>query len=293
MTNVVKCVYNNSHSFYQQISRILLRILSNWLEIDKIYDIVIGEDYSVPYRLMGKNLTSRARHYVALSAAEEHLLDNLQADEVVLNAKETLANEQDPANLLVVKSGWLCSFTESEGKKRQMLAMHCPGDIVGFANLTMRHPFRQLMGATGAVVAPFSKHRLNDVFIQSPRLTALLFSFAMLDQVVLLDRIRTLGRCLAVEKVTYLLLDVQARLQIHIAHGELETFEVPLTQEMIGDLLGLTNVSVSNALTQLQYEGYISCQRKLVTIHEREKMSAMIDFKNRYADIDTSWFPAH
>ncbi len=236
-------------------------------------------------------LIERMRHYTPLSAQDEALLLALEKDELSYRTRTRLKFSEKPSHLFVLKSGWLYRYEELDDKRRQVLRIHYPGDIVGLTDVAMKEAGGEMMTVTNVVLCPFPKHKLDDIFTNSPRLTALLFSLGVLNQVVLQDRIKVMGRSTAPYKVAHFLLEMHARLRIHSPDGMLNNFSMPLTQDVIGDAIGLTNVSVSNAMTQLAFEGYCTCQHREVVLHDVDKLKQLIDFKDRYFEIDTSWFP--
>ncbi len=237
-------------------------------------------------------LTERMRYYIPLSAKEEQLLKALERDEISYRPRTRLAFSDKPSHLFVVKSGWLYRYEQLDETRRQVLRIHYPGDIVGLTDVAMKLAGGEMKTVTKVVLCPFPKHMLDDVFINSARLTALLFSLGALNEVVLQDRIKVMGRLSAAHKVAHFLLEMHARLRIHSPAGELGRFEMPLTQDVIGDAIGLTNVSVSNAISQLASEGYCTCQHREVTLHKLDELKELINFQDRYFEIDTSWFPA-
>lgn len=237
-------------------------------------------------------LIERMRHYIPLSSRDEALLRELERDEISYRPRTRLSFSDNPNYLFVVKSGWVYRYEQLDEKRRQILRIHYPGDIVGLTDVAMKAAYGEMMTVTKTVLCPFPKTKLDDIFINSSRLTALLFSLGVLNQVVLQDRIKIMGRASAPHKVAHFLLEMHARLRIHSPEGALNQFEMPLTQDVIGDSIGLTNVSVSNAMTQLAFEGYCSCQHREVTLHELDKLKEMTGFKDRYFEIDTSWFPS-
>lgn len=236
-------------------------------------------------------LIERMRYYTRLSAKDEQLLHELEKDEISYRPRTQLKFSDNPSHLFVVKSGWLYRYEALDETRRQVLRIHYPGDIVGLTDVAMKASYGAMMTVTKTVLCPFPKRKLDDIFVNSPRLTALLFSLGVLHQIVLQDRIKIMGRASAPHKVAHFLLEMHARLRIHSPAGVLNRFEMPLTQDVIGDAIGLTNVSVSNAMTQLAFEGYCSCQHREVTLHELDKLKELINFQDRYFEIDTSWFP--
>jgi len=112
----------------------------------------------------------------------------------------------------------------------------------------------------------------------------------MMDHVVLLDRIRTIGRMNADERVAHFLLEIVSRLRI-TSSDITDTFDLPLSQELIGDALGLTNVYVSRSFTALEKDGLIRRSNGSVEILEEDRMKRICDFSDRHTKLDTSWFP--
>lgn len=236
-------------------------------------------------------LVERMRHYTPLSAKDEALLLELEKEEIHYRPRTRLTFAEKPSHLFVLKSGWLYRYETLDEKHRQVLRIQYPGDIIGLTDIAMKDVAGEMMTVTNVTLCPFPKSKLDDIFINSPRLTALLFSIGVLNLAVLQDRIKIMGHANALHKVVHFLLEIHARLRIHSPEGKLGSFPMPLTQDVIGDAIGLTNVSVSNAMTQLMFEGYCSCQHREVVIHKLDKLKALVDFKDRYFEIDTSWFP--
>ncbi|QQZ27884.1 Crp/Fnr family transcriptional regulator [Thiothrix subterranea] len=237
-------------------------------------------------------LIERMRYYTPLSDKDEQLLRELETDEICYRPRTQLTFSENPSHLFVIKSGWLYRYEQLDETHRHISRIHYPGDIVGLTDLALKTPYGEMMTVTKTVLCPFPKRKLDNIFMHSPRLTALLFSLGVLQQIVLQDRIKIMRRASAPHKVAHFILETHARLRIHAPNGELSTFEMPLTQDVIGDAIGLTNVSVSNAITQLAFEGYCSCQHREVTLHELDKLKELVNFQDRYFEIDTSWFPA-
>ena len=66
---------------------------------------------------------------------------------------------------------------------------------------------------------------------------------------------------------------------------------MPLTQEIIGDAVGLTNVYVSKSMRKLEDQGLIARDKRTIEIKDHNSLKEMVDFRDRYFKLDTSWFP--
>ena len=97
------------------------------------------------------------------------------------------------------------------------------------------------------------------------------------------ERLIDIGRRSALERVAHFLLELLVRLRI-IGLADDCSFRMPLTQELIGDILGLTSVHVSRMLRQLRMDGFLAIEGQQVTIRNIEGLSALADFERTYLD---------
>ena len=193
-------------------------------------------------------------------------------------------------NLHVVKSGWLYLSTDLADGRRHIVRTHHAGDVVGLSDLAHREVTTNLTSCTRAVLCPFPKRALDQVLVRAPRLAALLMAMSARDQVLYIDLLRATARMSARERVLFLLLTLLHRLRM-TRGDEGDGFDMPLNQTHVGDLLGLTNVSVSKAMVELEQGGAIARRRQHVTLLDVARSAAEVEFVDRFGELDTSWFP--
>ncbi|MCB1634668.1 MAG: Crp/Fnr family transcriptional regulator [Xanthomonadales bacterium] len=241
--------------------------------------------------MSGSCLVEKIGHHVQLSALDEALLARLEESEE-RHRKHRLVRDQGTLaqRLYVVRSGWFYSYTLRADGGRQILHIHYPGDIVGIPDVAFERVSTALCAATDGVLCPFPKSALDDIFVRSPRLSALLFSIGMVEHAVLADRIRIMGRSRAHHRVAHFLLEVLSRLRV-TRRDVGPHFELPLSQSMIGDATGLSNVYVSRALKRLQQESRIERDKRSIRLVDEAALRREVDFTDRHFRIDTSWFP--
>jgi CRP-like cAMP-binding protein len=189
----------------------------------------------------------------------------------------------------VVRKGWLISDTVLQDGRRQVLELHCPGDVIGTPDMPFKHSTSNLLAIEECVLCPFPKSAIGVIFTRSPRLTALLFTLAMIDKSVNLDRLRVLGRMSARERVAHILPEIYSR--ITLTNGVVgNSFRLPLSQFDLAAAVGLTNVSISNAFAKLEGEQLIKRSKGHVELLDTQKLTAISDYINRYREVDISWF---
>jgi hypothetical protein len=101
---------------------------------------------------------------------------------------------------------------------------------------------------------------------------------ARIDDVLMLEQMIRLGSLTAYERVAHLLLELQHRLEI-VGQGDAQRFPLPLTQEMLGELLGISIVHINRILKQLRREGLIELRSGVAVLLQREALIALTDFK--------------
>ena len=122
---------------------------------------------------------------------------------------------------------------------------------------------------------------IDHVFDQNPGLAKALFWSAVCEAAIVGEHLIDTARRSAYERVSHLLLELFVRLK---ATGQTNgmSFNMPLTQELIGDALGLTTVHVNRTLRSLRQDRLIEMSCKCVTILDFDALSLLSDFDNSY-----------
>lgn len=231
-------------------------------------------------------------YYMTLNDLDHELIAGLEKEERDVAARSRAVSQGDATEMLyVVKSGWLYQETDLADGRRHIVRTLLPGDVYGLGELGNRRASTHLTAVTDVVLCPFPKSAIGDILKRSPRLGALLLNLSARDQVLYVDRLRSMSRMSAKARVLGLLLCLLDRLQV-TSPAERSDFELPLNQTEIGDLLGLTNVSVSKAMVELTQEGSIERDRSHVRLPDRERAARDVDHTDRYSELDTRWFPS-
>ncbi|SEN52967.1 cAMP-binding domain of CRP or a regulatory subunit of cAMP-dependent protein kinases [Loktanella fryxellensis] len=238
-------------------------------------------------------LVTKLSHYITLDDGhKDHLARLEKAERAFASGAEVYQAGDVARDMYVVKRGWLFSYTDLPDGRRQIVKIHHPGDIIGFPDVAMKHMTTTLHAAEDVVLCPFPKSSLDEILSTSPRLSALMLSIGLRDQVVFIDLLRVMGRMKAQERVAFMLLDLIARLRITNT-SMTDTIRLPLNQSQIGDYLGLTNVYISRTFIRMEEEGLILRRADHLQLLQEQALAEMCDFYDRYSDMDTSWFPEH
>ncbi len=238
-------------------------------------------------------LIDRLGHYVELTVPERAALAALQKERRRYKAGEQVVVETRASEeMFVLQSGWLYASTMLEGGARQILRIHHPGDVVNVSCLAWSRVAATITSATAAVVSPFPRKALGDIFAHHPRLAALLFGVSTMENVALSDRLKSLGRTDGKARIGTLLLELLSRRDLTEDQAGPNVLNLFLSQSEIADAVGLTKVHVNRLLKEMTQTGLIKRKGRQVEIPDTAALVALSGFINRHADLATDWYPA-
>lgn len=167
---------------------------------------------------------------------------------LVAKRRELMSEGRPIVEPQLIVSGWAARLRLLIDGRRQFLGFVLPGDIIGLS----RHP-RPIAAST--VIA------LTDVTMCTPPRIGIFpeldeaYSVGQaLDEGYAFAQITRLGRLDAQDRISDLLLELHERLSLNgMAVGG--AFDLPLTQEILADTLGLTTVHVNRMLQMAKQNG--------------------------------------
>jgi CRP-like cAMP-binding protein len=108
-----------------------------------------------------------------------------------------------------------------------------------------------------------------------------LFWTAAREAAIYAERLASIGRRSAYERLAHLILELLTRLQaVGLAEGA--SFRMPLTQEMLADALGLSLQHINRMVRNLREEGLASIEEHTITIHDLDSLARLAGFENLY-----------
>lgn len=236
-------------------------------------------------------LVERIESLVPLTCEERTELLTLGRSDRSYRRGAIVRRERDRASeLFMLHTGWLVSFVLLDDGSRQILRIHLPGELIGLSCAAFTEATESLMAITDVRLSSIDKAAFRGLFQRHPRIAGLLFIIAQVEQVALHDRLASLGRTSGKARVAAFMVDMIARLR-RIRHINGNSFQLPLTQEEIGDATGLTAVHVNRMFRALVDEGLLARQANRFTILDEQRLAEVANYMNRRAEIDVSWLP--
>ena len=236
-------------------------------------------------------LVTRLERYLKLTSAERNFIVRMEEDERRKRSGSIIYDIGDPVErMFVLKFGWAIVRSAPHRGRSHIVRVYLPGEVIGIAELSSGEAMQTLCMQTDGAVCPFPRSAMADMYLEAPRLAALLTAVSSLDQMALRERMVSLARRDARGRMIEFMLSLRDRLAVaNVGMGH--KIHVPFSQPEIGDILGLTPVYVNKLLRLLSDEGKIKVERPYVRILEPDALAREIKYANIHERLDTTWFP--
>ena len=165
--------------------------------------------------------------------------------------------------------------------KRQILSIHIPGEIPDLMSLFLHVMDHDLTTLTPSTLGFISHEALRALHRRRPSVAEIFWRDTLIDSAMFREWIVNVGQRSAPARLAHVLIELRERLRV-IGRVDGDNFEMPLTQEQIGEALGITAVHANRVIKQLRQEGIVEFHRGRVTVLDERKFLELADFDDRY-----------
>ena len=238
-----------------------------------------------PSSAVARQMTPLARklaRFGELSAEDLEILDTLHtATRVVRRNRDIVSEGRSYETMFVLLEGSAIRYRVLRDGRRQILNILLPGDFIGFPGCFFENALYAITALSDVVISPVPFAVLIGLFERRPRLAATIFWSFACEAAIYAERLIDVGRRSALERVAHFLLELLTRLRT-VGLADEKSYRMPLTQELIADVLGLSVPHVNRTLRQLRGDGLVTIQEQRVVINDIDAMSALADFETSY-----------
>ena len=227
-------------------------------------------------------LSRRLSHFIDLDAGDQAALDHLCENVRRIPRHSDVISEGDrPDHTHLVLEGWAARYKIVPSGARQITAFLIPGDFCDRHVGLLGEMDHSIGAITPLKVADLSHARIEAMMHSHPRLGRAFWWSTLVDEAVLRSWIVSLGRRSARERIAHLMCELHLRMSNVglVKHGE---FRMPLTQEQLGDAMGLTSVHVNRMLRSLRSDGLITWASGDLVIQDIDRLRHVAGFDPNY-----------
>ncbi|WP_324754956.1 Crp/Fnr family transcriptional regulator [Roseovarius sp. Pro17] len=224
--------------------------------------------------------------FMSFSNDEMAILDRFDHPQRSFAAGTELVHEgqSNPAAYILV-DGWAISYKVLRGGGRQIVDFQIPGDFLGLRSVLLRTADHNIESATAITAVEVGVPDVMATFRESPRLACAVLWALSSDEAIVVERLVSLGRRDALERVAHFFLEFGARLKL-VGLATREGYACPLSQYHLADALGLSAVHINRVLRQLREEGMMTFRGGKVTFDDFDGLVKLADFDTAYMDFE-------
>ncbi|HEX8240158.1 MAG TPA: Crp/Fnr family transcriptional regulator [Allosphingosinicella sp.] len=224
----------------------------------------------------------KLEYWGALSPADRGALLALPHTLRTIEPRQHIVREGDlPTQVCVLRSGFAFRHKIVGTGGRQILAIHMTGDLVDLQNSLLGFADHSVQALTAVEVALIPREAIVELAFDRPAIGIAFWKDTLVDGSIFREWVTNVGRRDARTRLAHLLCEFALRLEAS-GEAELTSWELPMTQEHLGDCTGLTSVHINRTLKGLEKDKLISRSSRSVTIEDWKRLAEAGDFESGY-----------
>lgn len=164
---------------------------------------------------------------------------------------------------------------------RQILSIQIPGEFIDLQNLHLDRSDHNVQALTSVVAAEVPLSAMRQLAADRPAVGNAMWVNALIEASIFREWVLNVGRRNALTRVAHLICEMTVRLEA-AGLALLEGATLPMTQEQVGDAVGLTAVHVNRTLKTLHTLGLIERNGHQIVISDRIGLRRAAGFNDDY-----------
>ncbi len=231
---------------------------------------------------MTNRFIRKLERFATLHKADVAALTKATTNARWVKPRDDLIREGDrPGPVFVILEGWAFRYTILPSGTRQVLAHLMPGDCCDLHIGLLDEMDHSIQTTTRVCVATIERVQMDTMLERHPAIAKAMYINQLIDEGTMRAWITSMGRRSSVERVAHLMCELYLRAR-NIGLTDEDQLEVPLSQAMLADSLGMTAVHLNRVLKQLRLDGAMTLKRGSLTISDPAKLAQIAGFDESY-----------
>lgn len=186
----------------------------------------------------------------------------------------------------ILRRGWTCAYRMLPSGERQIVGFQMQGDILGLRAVLLGCSDHSIQPITTIRAAKLSKNALLSAFGEPSELRALLRRATLMSEGMMIERLISLGRRDATQRIVQFLLECWVRMS-QAGLADEKGYRCPLSQYHLADALGMSAIHVNRVLGKLRKAGMLTFRKGRVRFDDLEGLIELTAFNPSYLDYET------
>ena len=222
---------------------------------------------------------------VAMSAEDRACVAALPVKVRTIDPSTYMLREgQHPTRCAFILEGLAYRQKLTPNGEREIVSIVMPGEFVDLQNLFLEESDHDIQALTRLTLAEIPISALRELIANCPVAGHALWVDALIESSIHREWLLNIGRRNARSRLAHLLCEFSVRFRT--SAGADMAYELPMTQEQLGDALGLTPVHVNRVLKSLEAAGFIARKKRQVSVIDWPGLRDAAEFNERYLHLN-------
>lgn len=201
---------------------------------------------------------------------------------------QDLTREGDrSANVTLLTDGLAARYKLLSSGRRQITTLLVPGDFLDLSSFLVPRRDFGVVAVTACRTVTIEHEQLRRVFDTDRAATFLLWTETSIEAAIQREWLVSMGRRSAKGQMAHLFCELMVRLSA-VGRSEASAFHLPLTQNELADVLGMSPVHVNRVLKELRRDGVIAWLNYRIEILDWQGLADVAEFNPAYLGLDSA-----
>jgi CRP-like cAMP-binding protein len=187
-------------------------------------------------------------------------------------------------SMKLVLEGFACRYKILPDGRRQIVAYLLPGDICDLHVTILGAMDHNIGTLTPCTLLDVPHSAIQELTQASNTVARALWWCTLVDEAILREWLVNIGQRTAIERIAHLFCELLVRMRV-VGLTDGDSCDMPLTQQELGDTLGLSTVHVNRVLQELRSSDLIELRNKRLSIRDLPALGALGQFNPLYLHI--------
>ena len=226
-------------------------------------------------------LLRKLTSFCAFDLEDAALIAGISDRPQLVAAHEDIIREGEvPRDVHLITSGFAIRYKLLPDGTRQILAYLLPGDFCDLHVSILDEMDHGIAALSACTVVDIPRDVILRL-IERPAIARALWWVTLVDQSTLREALVNMGRRQAEQRVGHFLCELLVRLEV-VGLVSDNSFELPITQSELADMVGLSTVHINRVLQQLRGQEFITFEGKRLTVLDVYGLKRFSGFNPNY-----------
>lgn len=224
--------------------------------------------------------------FTNLSADERAAIAEVSARPIDVAAGEDIVRRGDPqGGVRLLLSGFAARYKILEDGRRQIVGFLLPGDLCDFQVLLLKRMDHSIFAICGSQIVVLPYAQMHGLMERWPNVARALWWTVLRDEAITREWVVNIGQRTANERMAHLFCELFHRMRL-VGRVKGGSFQLPLTQSVLADTLGLSSVHTNRTLQDLRRGGLVTFRSGVLTVHDLPGLEKVAFFNSDYLHMD-------